>query len=110
SDYIGALVDIVAKRLGEVRALDVEFGLGALDSLGGFKSLAKPLDFRFGAPSFFAQARVMLKSTARLQYAHDLAPAPVKFDDALITLGDPGFGGRDLALQVRTPIFNDRSM
>lgn len=47
---------------------------------------------------------------ARLQYAHDLAPAPVKLDDALITLGDPGFGGRDLALQVRTPIFNDRSM
>ena len=47
-------MEVVAQRLGKIRALDIQFGLRAFNPLGRFESLPQPLDVRLGAAELFA--------------------------------------------------------
>ena len=101
-----AFVEIIAQRLGQIGALDVELRLGALDALGGFEPLAETFDLSLGAAGLLAQVGVMLQRATRAEHTHDLAPAPVALGGALVAFDDPRFGGRDLGTQVGAAVFD----
>ena len=105
-----ALVEIVAQRLGQVGALDVELRLGALDALGGFEPLAETFDLSLGAAGLLAQVGVMLQRATRAEHTHDLAPASVALGGALVAFDDPRFSGRDLGTQMGAAVFDDRAV
>src|SRR3546814_15891470 len=68
-----ALMVIVLERLEQPGALDVEFGLGALDLLRSLQPLPQTLGIRFGSASFLLEECIVLQRTARLQNAHQFA-------------------------------------
>ena len=55
-----ALVQVVPKRLGQIGPLNVQFGLGTLDTLCSLEALAQTLYLGLGTASLLAQVRVML--------------------------------------------------